>query len=1045
MLLKIKKLKRSFLETQKLEHEKEKKLEIIENQFLAEKKRLENQLIEINKVYELKLIENDKELEDEIQNKDESYLTIKKTHTQTSVRLNNFINKVKQEFLDKKEQLNNEFFFKIEKIDEQILRKKEIFEKNKDKIQHLYLEKLKALNVVFDVQKSSYNTKASEIIQKNNEAITAINKDLRIRREQLQKEIDLLEKEKWKELSKTKDLDLRTEINKKYAKQTKLLNNQILMLIKNNEDQLIKQEIHFQTELFNHDYDHIGNINEWRYSKNLYETENKNNILIEKAKYEHEIYILEQRKLLEKEILDLNQDIQSYKLEKSLLPIESQLMIASYLQNREINLLNVEFETIKYNYELNNKLALSEKKLEDLKVEYDLKILESKYEYDKRVIIVNAQLEIEKVIIKRDNTLKMLDENIKLQNNLLKQKNDRYYQIFEGTLKHEALTIEKLNKDFAYQSRNLTKTAKIEHEKRNAILQEIKHKNNLILNTKKIKRTILIAKNEAELREKINRYFLDQVMMIITNQKEIINSLEELIKIPAHPETIRQTINLIIKYLDIELNTIKKIAEIYIEEDKKEFENRLFSLTDHKYRIKHEEILNFYNDAIKTINEKLIEVNKKINYLQVENSNAINTIKQHNLLIQSHKNNKSLDETIKKQLLLLKEEIDSLTLKTNNNNKIIKNLNKQIIPLEKSLQKYQNAQLLDEKNLEKEKKFEESKYNKIFNKHYNKYNNLITYLNNYYNNIKNLYLNFIKTPYFSDQTFKQLISKLNNNFSQYKDLVIIYNDQLLSFWLKLYLRTKNEQTNISTTFNRSAKLAIKQSKKSFNNFILMEEKEQQIYETNYLKESKILEDTLKNASNNMITSVKSTHDVYNKIYSDAETKIYNNNQETNYKLTLINENLEGVLTNLNENYINSLNKIKKDFDTKTNIVLKDINNIKRELENNIKRNNLKTNAIINRYNIQKEDNIEKMKHNHKRLLNLIQTSNRKIEASKKYYRKRIFNNNVKTKQNIKLIEYDFKTYKVKSRKDQNRLTRKERNVLKKSYRFKKKEILANKK
>ena len=139
--------KRSFLETQKLEHEKEKKLEIIENQFLAEKKRLENQLIEINKVYELKLIENDKELEDEIQNKDESYLTIKKTHTQTSVRLNNFINKVKQEFLDKKEQLNNEFFFKIEKIDEQILRKKEIFEKNKAKIQHLYLEKLKALNI----------------------------------------------------------------------------------------------------------------------------------------------------------------------------------------------------------------------------------------------------------------------------------------------------------------------------------------------------------------------------------------------------------------------------------------------------------------------------------------------------------------------------------------------------------------------------------------------------------------------------------------------------------------------------------------------------------------------------------------------------------------------------------------------------------------------------------------------------------------------------------------------------------------------------------
>lgn len=1035
--------RKSFLETQKLEAEKNTKLNELEKDY-------QNKVVDLNA--DLNILKDDylekteglkDELKTELKSKDESYLTIKKNHTQSSVKFNNFINEVKEKNVLTIQNLKISYENKVKALEEKIMLINQEHELEIDKIQNMYYEKTKALNVVFDVQKDVYNEKTAEIIKKNNEEITLINQNLRFKRESLNKQISDLEKDKWKEMSQTKDTTLRDEITKKYNRLIKPLNDQILEVIKHNTTNLDKQEIVFQTEFFNHDFNHIKQINEWRFTKNTYDNQKRIELQKLKALFDHRLFIYKEKINLENKILENLQVIEKIKLDKTLLPIESQLLIASYLQTREINLLNTEFETIRYNNELNQKLVEKEYQIERLKITSELSILKSNYNYNKRVLDVSYQLEIEKLILNRQNNISNLELNIELQASLLEQKNERYYKIYDGTVKRESYSIEKLNKEFLYTSRNLSKKAKIEQEKRNSIIQEIKSKNHRIISDKKINRAIEVAKNEVELRNIVNIYFFDHITNITQTEKILYDTIFKLFKNDEHPEIIRKTISLFIEYLDLLENRLKYIISEFILNDTKEFNQRIFTLTDYKYRLKHEEILNLYNEHISVVNENINELLSKQVVINNENDELSSKISQNEFLISSYKNNKdstlnNITETITQ--LISDNKLFEISLK--NNLKLERTIKKQLLPLNKSIEIY-NAKLKQEEiKLETERKTEESVYTKYFQKHLETFNKFNTYLDLYYESSKKRYRQLFDSPYLNDTSLQELNDKFSLNYEKHSDKLLKIKEKLITFWLDIYLNTKNEQSIIAENFARSTNLAIKQSKSTYEKFILVDEKENTINKRKFEKETQLLNSKIEELSNVTLSNVKITHDLYNKIYALTEKKTNNNNELTNRKINLINENLEDALNNLLNKNNAEVSKNTKDYD-KTNIgLLTDIILLKKEIQNNNNKNNIKINSIISKFENLKKNNLNNLKNRHRKNMGEIRWYENKNLNLENEYEQNIIKDDNRTKIIIKDFDYSFKRLKQKGRIDQHHLTKKERKVLKKSYLFKKKQISA---
>ncbi|VEU80754.1 GumC domain-containing protein [Haploplasma axanthum] len=1030
----------SHIETQKLVQEKSNKLETIEQEYIIQKNIIIEKLDELKNLSSSKINELKEIIPNELKIKDESYLSIKKTHTQTSVKLNEFINNLKVKFHTEKENLNNDYFITIDTLNKELQTLKTEYEKQKETIQNSYLEKVKALNVVFDVQKDVYNQKTTEIINKNNESVTSINRELRNIKEQLNKQIKLLEKEKFQELSKSKKNDERDEINRNYNKELKLLNNQILLNVNKNAEELKKQEFIFQTELFNHDHQHIKQINEWRYSKNLYDMERKLQTDKVTADYNHKVFIIDEKKNLEKDVLDLVQQIKDLKLEKNLLPIETQLFIASNLQNREINLLNLEFESNKLQNELNQKLVEKNFFLEEISLNHSLEMLNTQYYHDKRIIDITYQLEIEKEILKRDNTVSILNMNIDLQKSLLKQKNDRYYRILQGTIKRETLQIDILNKEFQFFSTSTRKKAKIEHEKRSAIIQEIKSKNQNQIVLRKNQRNILIEKNEAETREKINDYFFSLISKFYINEEKVYNLILNLIEIPVHPEIFRKVIKLAIEYSEVTYNNSSILLQLYIKDDKDEFDKRLFGLTDYKYRLKHEEILDLYNDNMKVIDEKQHELRSKKEAIVAENNELKQKITHTEYLIKTYKSTSNNDLLYNEQLNVLLNDIKDYSISQNTNNGVIKAIEKELRPLTLSLKKNNLEKTKNEYSLSKEKNNEEFKYKKLFKKHERIYNYLNVYLENHFYEIKKRYSSLLKTPYLNDTTIAYANKKFALLFKKHYQKMILVNQKLLSFWLNLFITSKDEQSIIIKNFDESTKSVINQIKRSYNKFINIEENEKQVLNNKYELEIKNLKDELKEKNEKTIEDVKITNITYNNVYSETEKKINEINLKNKYKLQLVAENLDEVLNNLSETLSVTKNNLRKSNEKLRNKTLLEISSIKKDILDNAKKHTLKSNTTIKKFEDQRISYLSKMNSRRKKLITSITKYNEVINQ-KNHECDRNIQDNLKQTKNIKRhLDLTLKTFKSRSRFDQNRLTRKERNTLKKSYRFKAKQI-----
>src|SRR5690625_2095934 len=369
----------------KLENDQKNKIDKINNKYKDLTEKIKDDLNSLKKPYEIKVRSLKEKLNNEIENKDNTYLTIKKTHNQSSFKFNEFIDNVRKEYNKEAKSIITKFENKQNDLKIDIEDLNDYFNSIINIIKDEHADKIKALDIVFDVQKAEHEKLVNKLIHQNNEEITSINAKYRELRNNINKKIESLEKEKNDLLLKNKDYNERQNINIKYNKIINPLKNEIFIINNKNEIELTERNNVFETELYNQDINHLKNVNEWRFTKELYDNERSLKLNIEKEKYEHELFILTEKEKLNQQIKDIQLKINQINMEKDLLPIESQLHFSSSLQSRDINLLNIEFDSFKLNNELELKLVNLNKELNELDLIHKLKKTKETLKLNKKI------------------------------------------------------------------------------------------------------------------------------------------------------------------------------------------------------------------------------------------------------------------------------------------------------------------------------------------------------------------------------------------------------------------------------------------------------------------------------------------------------------------------------------------------------------------------------------------------------------------------------------------------------------------------------------
>lgn len=1028
---------------EKLENEKNQKLVLLKVNLENEVKLIKDKITVLNDDCNNEIDVLRDEIKNELTIKDNNYLTIKKTHSQSNIKLNSFINSQKDVTKIELEKQNDKHNELVTSLELSISKESEKHNIIKDEIQERFLEKTKALNIVFDVQKDVFNSQTAEIIAKHNADTTVINKITRENSLVIEQKITNLEREKWKKQAKAQNSDEKSNINKEY---NKLINSQKLLLLnlnKKNQLELKQQEEKFQKELLNHDYEHIKQINEWRFSKNLFDLEKKEELNKELYRYKHEMYILDKRKIKNDKILKLKLDIERIILDKDMLPIESQVYFASSLQNREISLLNLEFESNKLNNQFKQKLVYNTYKKEELALRLEINKLQLEYDYQVKVISIRYQLQIEKEILKRNINNDILKSNLTLQSSLLEKNNNISNQELKFVIDQASANINKLNSEFKYNSIKAKKVSNLEQTKRSSIIQEIKIKNQLLVAKNKNQRSILLSKNFTETKELINRNYFEIVLNLYYKEENLYKILLDFINTNVNTDTISRIIEISINAIDIINDLISSILDEYYILDSNESKNQLIELSDYKYRIKHEEIIDKYNENISLLNNRKIELTNKDTLLKEEYTNLENKFKQNILLHKLYNKNKTIHNSninYKDEVKNLKNENIQLKKSLLSIEKQRQRIIKDLMPLNDSIKRYNDIKINSEETLKLEISQEQSKYNKLLEKHEQVYYKAKDFILDHKSNLKKIYTLVANEIMIQDKKLSNLNNKYSLYYTSFFSNLLQIHQSLLSFWLNNHLIQKNEQQDISNQFESSSTLAIEQIKNTYKNYISFEEKDSLMIDKKYLLDTKELDNAIATIKQDHENTIKTITNNYNTTYSLTMDKVneYKNNIKNSNNN--INANLNDVLEALDSSNQRDIILIDKEHIKELNALTKQLNSIQNDINTNISRTNSRTNLIISNYETERNNYLKLMNTKRNKFNNNITKLENNIKNINDEYNIDISNNAKLMKKSLKDLTSDKNHQVNKFKNDKNKLTKKERKTLKKSYIFKSKQM-----
>ena len=980
---------------------------------------------------------------------DDIYLDIKNNYSQLSIQFNKKINEIKKKhqqaltFIDK----DNET--RIKPILEAIENLKLSYQEAQKKALQNFSDRLTSLNVIFDVQKLAYESKKERIVHESNDAITLLNSKLSAFRETIQKEKLSISREMRDSMKSMEDEHEREKTNHQL---TRALNNQDSELnkqiIRTNKDILNKQR-EMQQRIFNLDQQHLREINEWRLKKVLYEYEKKQEFAKIELNFHHNLSTSELQLKHQEAYYTYQKDLLLLNHNKDLLPLEFQLSIGASVQERELNLLgNDAHQAIAY-FKHQEQMLEHELKKNQAYVQLERDKAKALFYADTQVLNISNQLELEMAKVKRDYALSEQELRIELNQALLKKsqtwiKNNLNQEVYVIESEREIIYIE--NK---YALDLIKKEALAEQRKREFVVNEAKYKNQQRLSAEKASKLLKTYENELEFNQFQTEAFMDIMRMFHARNVSFRDAIIELYHLPSHPEVFKSVLTTLINLSKELLSSSIQMLEHFQSLDQEFYIKKIEDLTGYKYMLKHEDMMNLYEQEIAKINEKKEDIQKDIKALEEQFFSNQSELERNNLSINQltksgfeMKNNESKAETkhhdIKENLKQLSNHEHEIKRIKQNLARIEKSIDLKhasVSPLDLEIEKIVQKQKISESTLEKDKHQEASLFYKYLNQSQGVYQRYAMDLKIHFEEIIKFYDHLNHEVYVSDSFLDLELKSLSKNFLVFEKNTNTYQQTFLNLMLSFYHSNQQEQEILIKGFKKSTFSLIKSLNKNHETLLNNAHKDHKKREHDKNRQITVQKEKVKKKLELEKISYEKSVISDMSIIKVLETQIGENTDKQVQELKLLNENLQSSAqqyANEHEAKILALEEAYKKALAQIDTTMLNFTKNYLSLEEAI---NNKNQVILTKYATSREKSLmlfnQKTEHYESQMIKAIDTNTER----NKIHEITLKSMNQKRESDLKNIQFHLKRFTSTTRSSQNRELNKEIRVLKKSYNF----------
>ncbi|MFP4186687.1 MAG: hypothetical protein ACLFSU_00795, partial [Acholeplasmataceae bacterium] len=527
---------------------------------------------------------------------DEIYVRIKTAHSNLSVAINQKINELKTSYQKALKKYDRVHEKRMAPIQEQIEKLRVSFSRTKDEIKNDYREQLSQLDEQFDRQREAYEEKKQRIIHRNGETITLLNSKLSAYRESINQVKNQTAREARLEMKKVESHADRDRLNRNLTRVLNGYDNDLNRQILRTQKDIQTQQKATQRDLFEHDLQHLKDVNEWRFRRSLAEYRKKQEFAKVDLNYNYNMKIYEQQSKLLEAYDRFEKDVLSVTYNLNILPLDTQLSIASSFQECELNLLANEASLAIAHYEFlkNHEDYLENRK----KLEYDHQKKRAKklFEADQQVLKISTQLQIEKEKLKRDYGI----EEQTLRGEINRSLFDRSV-LSDRFDRDQALALiecdRKLYDNEFHQALEKDEySLREETSKREFVQQEARARTNLLIDQEVAKTALRIERHAVETNQRDLERYYRILRTIRRTEVRIKDDLYELYLSPSHPEVLKSTLQIVAEIYDALLGYVCELTDESIERDRSFYQERIAALLDYTYRIRARELDRLYDE-----------------------------------------------------------------------------------------------------------------------------------------------------------------------------------------------------------------------------------------------------------------------------------------------------------------------------------------------------------------------------------------------------------------------------------------------------------------
>ncbi|BCR36050.1 hypothetical protein [Mariniplasma anaerobium] len=748
---------------------------------------------------------------------DKIYLDIRNNYHQLTKEFNISINKLKKTHEKAKKTLETKYHSQIKPVTDRLEQLNNDYQSSIDKAKKAYQMQLLELDDLFNTQKEEYETKKEKIIHLSNESITLLNSKLSAYRESINQEKIDQSRNFRDNIKHTDDPRLKDKINRDLTRTLNAIDNDLnKQILRTHKDIIIKQKL-LQQSLYDHDIKHLKQMNDWRLKRNLLSYDYKQDLAKIDLNYNHNLSLSKKHI----DLIDATYKHQLYLIEmtlrNNLLPLESQLTIQSMVQERELNLLNNDQHIATYTSKLN--VARISHKYQLMIEKAKLKEYISKLDYDSetQVVQITTQLELEKTKSKRDFTIEEQDIRANIAKAIFDKNKQHNYKVYLSDIDQIEQQEYRNDIEKKYSIDQIKLDEHLRFHEQEFLLLETKSIHQANQSHEKALRLMKLYLNELTLNQNQVELLFDVLRLYYQKHLDLKQLIKALYLLPSHPEVFKHVLKKCNSLLEAFQLAIKETIIYFKSLDLTYYQKKIEDMTGYKYMIKHEDIMNLYEQEIQKVEAQKSLIQNEISQLEQQFFiNQQNLEKQELFILQLKKVSENIQSGKIKSKLKHQDLKDNQKL-ISNHEKDIKVIKHRLTRIEKAIdQKHINLQPFDtqielvQNNMKKEQlilekhKLKESDfYQDYANSNQKIYDSLLSVFSQFTDSHIHFIKNLEDTVYVTDSLLYTEEKRLNKDHMLFGQKIFKHQQFFLTHIRDFYEANDQKQEEIVRDFNKA--------------------------------------------------------------------------------------------------------------------------------------------------------------------------------------------------------------------------------------------------